>query len=187
MNVAVLPLTLTVPFAIAEMLSSVTSTFASAGRLPANVTVMVGVVVSVPGALLRPGAGAIFVIAGKPWAKLAGSSLPSLSWAGKTDPDVAWLDEVQWPPEVLPPNRPKLSPLLVDDDGRKITTLKQWQRRRKTIRRWWLDFLKAIKVDRQQTPNVAERGLPPRPDDERAGRSDDNDSRDDRGDRKHGR
>jgi dienelactone hydrolase len=85
---------------------------------------------------------------------LAALAAPGLLRAAETGSrkDVAWLAEVQTPPEVLPPDAPKLSQLLVDADGRKITTLAAWQKRRGQIRRWWLDFLGQVKVDSQGPP-----------------------------------
>jgi dienelactone hydrolase len=85
---------------------------------------------------------------------LASGWFPRLLRAAPAKADVAWLAEVERSPEALPPGRPKLSPLLVDEDGSPITTVERWQRRRKSIRRWWLDFLQAIEVDRRQTPSL---------------------------------
>ncbi len=87
-------------------------------------------------------------------ALLAGGSFPSLLRAAPAKADVAWLAEVERPPEPLPTGGPKLSPLLVDEVGRPITTVDVWQRRRRSIRRWWLDFLQAIEVDRKHTPSL---------------------------------
>ena len=86
-------------------------------------------------------------------ALLASCWLPSLLQADGADGNVAWLDDVQRPP-ALPTDGPNLGPLLIDDDGRKITTVKQWLRRRKTIRREWLDFLGVLKVDRNGAPSL---------------------------------
>jgi dienelactone hydrolase len=68
--------------------------------------------------------------------------------------DIGWLDDVQQSPKTLPVDAPKLAPLLVDDDGGKIETVKDWQRRRTTIRRWWLDFLGTLKPDRNSVPKL---------------------------------
>jgi dienelactone hydrolase len=62
--------------------------------------------------------------------------------------DVPWLAEVQTPPATPPADTPKLSPLLADADGRPVTTLAAWQRRRDELRKWWLDFLGPVKADR---------------------------------------
>lgn len=54
--------------------------------------------------------------------------------------DVAWLGRIQTPPATLPPDAPRLSPLLVEA-GQPIRTLTEWQARRRILRQWWLDFL----------------------------------------------
>ena len=87
-------------------------------------------------------------------ALLVGGSLPTLLRAAQANTDVPWLAEVERPPAGLPPGGPQLSPLLVDDDGRPITTLNGWQRRRQSLRRWWLDFLQMLPVDRQHVPSL---------------------------------
>ena len=81
-------------------------------------------------------------------------SLPALvqGMQQEAEKDVPWLAEVQQPPERLPDDAPRLSPLLVDGAGQPITTLEGWQPRREAIRRWWLDFLGPLKVDRQGPP-----------------------------------
>ena len=82
---------------------------------------------------------------------LAALAAPGLVRGAETGTrkDVGWLAEVQTPPGVLPPDAPKLGPLLVDEDGRKITTLAAWQKRSGQIRDWWLDFLGQLKIQRQ--------------------------------------
>ena len=59
---------------------------------------------------------------------LAAWSLPALSraTAGTGRRDVPWLADVQRPPGRLPDDAPRLAPLLVDDQGGKITTLEGW-------------------------------------------------------------
>ena len=81
-------------------------------------------------------------------------SLPALLRAAErgTRGDVPWLADVQRPPDRLPDDAPRLSPLLVDDEGRKITTLEGWRRKRDEIRRWWLDFLGPLEVRREGAP-----------------------------------
>ena len=68
------------------------------------------------------------------------------------DKEVAWLAEVQRRPDRLPADTPQLSPLLVGEDGREITSFASWQRQREKIKRWWLDFLKPFSVDRKGPP-----------------------------------
>jgi dienelactone hydrolase family protein len=57
--------------------------------------------------------------------------------------DVPWLAEVQRPPDPPDPKAPVLSPLLVAD-GKPITSLDSWRRRRAEIRKAWLDYLKPL-------------------------------------------
>lgn len=87
---------------------------------------------------------------------LAALAAPGLLRAAETEgrKDVPWLGEVQTPPKSLPADAPKLRPLLVDESGREITTLAEWERRRVEIRRWWLDFLGPLKVDRHGPPPI---------------------------------
>ncbi|MHC4400257.1 MAG: alpha/beta hydrolase family protein [Planctomycetota bacterium] len=66
--------------------------------------------------------------------------------------DVSWLAEVQTPPKRLPRDAPKLAQLLVDEEGRKITSLEGWKARRERIRRWWLEFLEPLDVRREGPP-----------------------------------
>ncbi len=93
---------------------------------------------------------------------LTGCSAPALGELVKPKPttkDVPWLAEVQTPPEQVPavaantkiPTH-RLSPLLVDENGNKITTLAGWLRKRERIRRWWVEFLKPFTVDRSGPP-----------------------------------
>jgi hypothetical protein len=63
---------------------------------------------------------------------------------------VSWLDEIQRPPEKVPPNAPTLPPLLIDADGREITTLKAWEKRREELRKLWTDFLHPLDVPRNK-------------------------------------
>ena len=85
---------------------------------------------------------------------VATCSFPSLVRAAwrEADKDVAWLAEVQKPPERLPDDAPRLSPLLVDNSGQAVTTLEGWQRKRDEVRRWWLGFLKPLEVQREGPP-----------------------------------
>ncbi len=66
--------------------------------------------------------------------------------------ELSWLAEVQRPPEKVPEDAPRLSPLLVGEDGRKITTLAAWKEKREQIRRWWLEFLGPLEVRRPGPP-----------------------------------
>ena len=88
---------------------------------------------------------------------VAGCAFPAWARAakGQSGNDVPWLAKVQTPPERLPDDAPRLSPLLVDDEGRPISTLGGWKRKREEIRRWWLDFLGPLEVQRQGPPPLA--------------------------------
>ena len=85
---------------------------------------------------------------------LASCSVPGLLRGAerKMQKDVPWLAEVQTPPKRVPRDAPRLSPLLVDENGQRITTLEGWERRRQKIRRWWLEFLGPLEVERQAPP-----------------------------------
>jgi dienelactone hydrolase len=78
-------------------------------------------------------------------AALTGRLLPAQPPAPR---EVSWLERIQTPPAALPPDAPKLSPLLgdgagllSDGTGHPIVTREAWQTRRAALRRWWLDFL----------------------------------------------
>ncbi|MGC1274987.1 MAG: dienelactone hydrolase family protein [Planctomycetaceae bacterium] len=55
--------------------------------------------------------------------------------------DVPWLDDVTTPPADVPEPAKPLVPLLVDDNGRPITSIDGWKARRKELREAWLEFL----------------------------------------------
>ena len=70
------------------------------------------------------------------------SGIASICWNRlATATDVDWLADVTTPPKQLPEDAPQLSPLLVDREGKPITTLTAWKAEREHIRRRWLDFL----------------------------------------------
>lgn len=68
--------------------------------------------------------------------------------------EVSWLAEVRQKPEQLPPNLPRLEPLLVDALGQPIRTLGAWNHRRRALRQWWLDFLTPLDVKRERAPRL---------------------------------
>jgi len=68
--------------------------------------------------------------------------------------DVPWLTEIQSPPDKFPAGGAKLSDLLVDGAGRKITTREAWETRRKELRQWWLDFLGPPPAKREAAPKL---------------------------------
>ncbi|MCI0361734.1 MAG: hypothetical protein L0211_24885, partial [Planctomycetaceae bacterium] len=74
--------------------------------------------------------------------------------ARETVKDVPWLAEIQTPPENVPDSAPKLSDLLVDASGRRITTREAWEARRKELRQWWLDFLGPPPAKRGAAPKL---------------------------------
>ena len=85
---------------------------------------------------------------------LAAGSFPALLRAGEHEAgkEVPWLADIQRPPRQLPEDAPRLSPLLVDESGRPISTLSAWKDRRGQIRRWWLDFLGPLRGYRKGPP-----------------------------------
>jgi dienelactone hydrolase len=68
--------------------------------------------------------------------------------------DVAWLAEIQKPPEKVPEGGAKLAELLVDGQGRRITTREGWEIRRAELRRWWLEFLGPPPAKREAAPKL---------------------------------
>ena len=85
------------------------------------------------------------------WLRAAGSSAQAAERPGAKQ-DVPWLAEIQRAPKKLPAVAPRLSPLLVDDQGRPIATLAAWKKRREQLRRFWLDFLVPLEVDQTKPP-----------------------------------
>ncbi len=90
---------------------------------------------------------------------LAGCSVSRRLWAAtpRSGKEVSWLAEVQTAPAGPPDDAPPLRPLLVDDQGRRITILAGWEKRREALRRWWLSYLGTLHVDR---PGPAGSGPP---------------------------
>ena len=54
----------------------------------------------------------------------------------------------------MPADAPKLKPVLIDSGGNAITSLDAWQRKRKQIRKRWLDFLGPVRVGRNEPPAI---------------------------------
>jgi dienelactone hydrolase len=79
--------------------------------------------------------------------------LASSAAAAEPAKDVPWLAEIQQPPEKIPEGAPQLSQLLVDSEGKRITSKDAWQPRREVLRKWWLEFL---------GPPPARRAAPPK-------------------------
>ena len=71
-----------------------------------------------------------------------------------TSRDVPWLREVLEPPAAAAaPPRP-LAPLLLDRNGRTITTLREWRGRRTELDRIWRNMLGRLEVERGRVPAV---------------------------------
>lgn len=69
--------------------------------------------------------------------------------AAKDSPkDVPWLAEIQQRPAKLPDTAKDFPSLLVDEKGQPITTVAAWEKKRQTLRAWWLDFLGAMPANR---------------------------------------
>jgi dienelactone hydrolase len=66
--------------------------------------------------------------------------------------NVPWLNEIQQAPEKLPADAPKLSDLLMNGNGRRITTLEAWKGHHEGLHRWWLDFLGPFPAERKAAP-----------------------------------
>ena len=77
-----------------------------------------------------------------------------MSTAEQPHKDVPWLREIQTPPAKLPANAPKLSNLLVDDQGDEIKRLEGWKKRRQELRDWWLEFLGPMPAQRKAAPQL---------------------------------
>jgi dienelactone hydrolase len=75
------------------------------------------------------------------------------AWSAQ-ERNVSWLGDVQRPPAVLPPDAPKLADLLVDDNGKQITTIADWTVRREQLRNWWLEFLGQMPAKRPSPPEL---------------------------------
>ncbi len=78
--------------------------------------------------------------------RLAGQAVPPR--------DVPWLRDVIEPPPAANVSSKALTPLLVGGDGRAITTLAAWRRRRAELERAWRDLLGPLEVARGRPPRV---------------------------------
>src|SRR5947209_6801345 len=88
-------------------------------------------------------------------AAVAGVSMLATRVRAAPPRDVRWLAEIQQPPEKLPGDAPKLSELLVDDQGRRITRREAWNKRREELRQWWLGFLGQFPAQRKAAPKLS--------------------------------
>src|SRR5687767_11005445 len=68
--------------------------------------------------------------------------------------EVPWLQEVLEPPRrPTAPSRP-LERVLIDSNGRTITTLDGWRRRRAELEQMWRDVLGPLEVERRHPPRI---------------------------------
>jgi len=79
------------------------------------------------------------------------AALPAFARAASRK-EVPWLAEIQRPPAAVPAAAPKPQPLLVDNHGRKISSIEAWQKHRESLRAWWLDFLGPLPRKRDRVP-----------------------------------
>lgn len=92
--------------------------------------------------------GAVVAYWGKPWRP--GSACAT----GLPAQEVPWLEEVQRIPQVLPPDAPRLSPVLVDRQNRPIRDLQGWQHQRAVLRQAWSQVLGSLEVKRSGVPRL---------------------------------
>jgi len=86
-------------------------------------------------------------------AVVAGLANPHLA-AAQSSRNVPWLAEIQQPPAMLPADAPRLGDLLIDDSGRRITDLQDWNSKREKLRRWWFDFFGPVPAERKWPPKL---------------------------------
>lgn len=58
-----------------------------------------------------------------------------------TKNELDWMRYLQQPPAELPPDAPELSSLMIDEKGRSVKTVGDWQKRRQQLLKHWMDFL----------------------------------------------
>ncbi len=81
--------------------------------------------------------------------------LPILaSQLAATSRDVPWLSDVLEPPAAVAAQPRTLAPILVDQNGRTITTLDEWRPRRAALEQTWRDMLGTLEVQRGRPPRV---------------------------------
>jgi len=69
---------------------------------------------------------------------------------------VPWLSEVQTPPRQLPPDAPKLLPLLVDPERNPIKTRDHWEKQREYLHNQWRDMIGAMELRGLRRPPAFE-------------------------------
>ncbi|HEY2413494.1 MAG TPA: dienelactone hydrolase family protein [Pirellulaceae bacterium] len=88
-------------------------------------------------------------------AGVAGLSLLTPRAKSADTREVPWLADIQRQPATLPPDAPQLGDLLVDDSGKRITTVADWTKRRGGLRNWWLEFLGPMPARRPSPPKLS--------------------------------
>lgn len=68
--------------------------------------------------------------------------------------EVRWLNEVQRAPVEVPDLKQKLSPLLIDVEGKPIVTRESWERHRQFILGRWKKFLGELDASRDTVPKL---------------------------------
>jgi dienelactone hydrolase len=68
--------------------------------------------------------------------------------------EVSWLKEVLEPPAAAAVPSRTLTPVLIDTNGRPITTLEAWRRRRAELEQMWQEVLGPLEVERTRPPRV---------------------------------
>lgn len=68
--------------------------------------------------------------------------------------DVPWLRQVVEPPAQPPAASRPLAPILIDRNGRPVTSIGAWRRRRAEIEAAWREVLGSLEVDRGSPPRV---------------------------------
>jgi len=79
------------------------------------------------------------------------AAIASPAWsAEKPANDVSWLAEIQQRPEPLPVGVKDFPSLLVDGQGKPISTWEGWQKRRAELLAWWRDLVGAMPAKRDE-------------------------------------
>ena len=96
----------------------------------------------------RASAAAFGLGLGWPWAAV----LPAQTRPSRRE--VPWLQEVLQAPKALPAPSLLLQPILVDKQGRTVSTLAGWRRRRAELEQAWGDVLGHLEVERARPARV---------------------------------
>lgn len=100
----------------------------------------------------------MIAVSRREWLAAAGAALVSgsiTSQAADKTREVPWLADVQTLPATLPPGTPPPFPsLLVDADGRAISTWEAWEQRRAALRAAWSRILGDLGLDTRVVPRL---------------------------------